>query len=159
MRPSLVRVERHPSRVPYAAMCMGADSALTRAIDEWSRRFLRSVTITLEAPKIHHERFIDLHNMKNEAIPSVYSTFNVIENNEACLDLRVDERLIGRIGYEPPSHDTVHVPTKDLNIVLDLIEASIQKLIQAGYPGCVGCGGKDALEPWDEFASRVRLSQ
>mgnify|MGYP001186650369 FL=1 len=152
-------LERHPSRVPYAAQCMGPDSALTRAIDEWSRRFLRSVTITLGAPQIHHERFIDLHNMKNEAVPSVYSTFDVIENNEGCLDLLVDQQLIGRIGNEPPSHDAVHVPTDNLNNVLDLIDESIQRLIQAGYPGCVGCGGEDALEPWDEFASRVRLSQ
>ena len=138
---------------------MGPDSALIRAIDEWSRRFLRSSSITLETPRIYHERFSELHQMKNEAIPSVYSSFKIKESNEECLNLHDDDRLIGRIGSEPPSYDAVHVPTYSIDSILDTIDESIQKLIQAGYPGCIGCGGKDALEPWDEKASRVRLSQ
>lgn len=138
---------------------MEPDSALIRVIDEWSRRFLRSSSITLEAPRNHHQRFSELHLMKNEAIPSVYSTFNISEGNEECLDLYEDGRLIGRVGSIPPSYEAVYIPTESIESMLAKIDESIQKLIQAGYPGCVGCGGKDALEPWDEHASRVRLSQ
>ncbi len=97
--------------------------------------------------------------MKNEAIPSVYSTFNICEAIVECFDLYDDGRLIGRVGSIPPSYDVVYIPTESIESMLAKIDESIQKLIQAGYPGCVGCGGKDALEPWDEHASRVRLSQ
>lgn len=138
---------------------MGPDSALIRVIDEWSRRFLRSSSITLEAPRNYHQRFSKLHSMKNEAIPSVYSTFNICETIVECFDLYDDGRLIGRVGSIPPSYDVVYIPTESIESMLAKIDESIQKLIQAGYPGCVGCGGKDALEPWDEHASRVRLSQ
>ena len=138
---------------------MEPDSALIRAIDEWSRRLLRTSSITLVAPKIYHERFSELYQIKNEAVPSVYSTFKIKESNQNCLDLYDDKRLIGRIGSELPSHDVVHVPTHSIDNILDTVDESIQKLIRAGYPGCIGCGGKDALEPWDEKASRERLSQ
>ena len=154
-----MRPKRHPSRVPHRAICMEPDSALIRAIDEWSRRLLRTSSITLVAPKIYHERFSELFQFKNEVLPSVYSTFKIKENNQNNLDLYDDKRLIGRIGSEVPSHDVVHVHTYSIGNILDIVDESIQKLIRAGYPGCVGCGGKDALEPWDEIASRERLSQ
>ena len=64
---------------------MEPDSPLNRAIQEWSRRFLRGSKISLTAPVIHHERFTELHLMKNEAIPSVYSTFNILDNKDSNL--------------------------------------------------------------------------
>ena len=138
---------------------MEPDSPLNRAIQEWSRRFLRGSKISLTAPVIHHERFTELHLMKNEAIPSVYSTFNILDNKESNLDLWEDGQLIGRIGTSPPSNEVVHVPTDNIETILSRLDETIQSLIQAGYPGCVGCGGQDALETWDESASRLRLSQ
>ncbi|MBF26803.1 MAG: hypothetical protein CMA98_03345 [Euryarchaeota archaeon] len=55
-------------------------------------------------------------------------------------------------------------PPKSLEIVWikggaekwNLLQKQIVELGRAGYPGCIGCAGPAASEPWDESISRMR---
>ena len=46
------------------------------------------------------------------------------------------------------------LPSNKLNAVTRFIQM-VEELAEAGYPGCVGCGGPGSDEEWDEVSARL----
>ena len=68
---------------------------------------------------------------------------------------RGEVRGMFRLGGEEPEISTCWVPGQHL--WNDFVEVCAD-LLEAGYPGCEGCGGDDVNSPWDEEARRVLMS-
>ena len=57
---------------------------------------------------------------------------------------------IAYFGKDQPSLETCWVP----NCTWDEFKIQVLDLLEAGYPGCVGCGGPGAEEEWNEQSRR-----
>jgi len=138
---------------------MDGFSEVELALREWARRFLRTSTINTISPEMISERILELHHLFNDKVPSQYSTIMVDNHTLDVISLYSNNELIGQIGGQPPNgFDAVYIPSMDINDHWNIVESIAFDLIAAGYPGCLGCGGSDATEPWDESVSRNRIS-
>lgn len=80
------------------------------------------------------------------------------EQNISILLLSEEEQLNGeivQISQVEPSANILWLKG-DNDLWLDLIDAC-QELLAAGYPGCIGCGGPNSEEKWDEIQHRKLL--
>lgn len=69
------------------------------------------------------------------------------------------EKRIGIIGLEEPKNiDCLWIPT-EINTFWEDFERKISYLVDAGYPGCIGCGGPGAEEEWDENKYRIQFRE
>lgn len=159
--PPLILSEwRHPSSVTIHRSRMDGFNEFEIALREWARRFLRYNSIRAFAPSEISEQIVELHNHYNDRVASQYS---ILESSD-CTDLRIslfnENTLIGQIGGIMPNDlGVVFIPSEDIQSSWNSLQNIASELIEAGYPGCVGCGGSDASEPWDELASRNRISK
>ena len=159
MPPLILAEWRHPSSVTIHRNVMDGFNELELALREWARRFLRIDSIRTLAPSNISEQIVELHNHYNDRVPSQYS---ILETND-CSDFQIslfnDDILIGQIGGSMPNDSqVVFIPSKDIQSSWNSLQNIASELIEAGYPGCLGCGGSDASEPWDEVQSRMRIS-
>ena len=138
---------------------MDGFNELELALREWARRFLRVNSIRTLAPSNISEQIIELHNHYNDRVPSQYSILKTTDCTDLQISLFDENTLIGQIGGIMPN-DTmvVFIPSLDIQSSWNSLQNIASELIEAGYPGCLGCGGTDASEPWDELASRIRIS-
>jgi hypothetical protein len=58
-----------------------------------------------------------------------------------------------RLGASEPGPTTCWIPL-EVTIAWRLVLSACHELLLAGYPGCVGCGGPNSEDPWDEPQSR-----
>ena len=150
---------RHPSSVTIHRKVMDGFSAIQLALREWSRRFLRHSLLTINCQEHFIDKISQLNIEFNEKVPKQYSIINFNTINEKMIFMYDNDQLIGQIGGEQPLDvSTLYIPSNDINEYWKMIEVILADLITAGYPGCIGCGGNDANEVWDEMASRHKLS-
>ena len=91
----------------------------------------------------------------NDKAPSQYSIIQQGETSGDSILLYSNDTLIGQVGGMIVEDLTsVYIPTKQLAKTWEMIEKIILHLIDAGYPGCIGCGGPGAEEIWDENKNR-----
>jgi len=64
--------------------------------------------------------------------------------------------MIAHIGMEEPEPDVrwIKMPVHD---GWKEVVSACRDLHEAGYPGCIGCGGPNSELPWDETKSRSGL--
>mgnify|MGYP001269157371 FL=1 len=130
-------------------------SQLELAMREWSRRFLRNSEILTKSTKDLSDKILNLHYYFNDKAPSQYSQIQQEIINEDSIYLYTNNKLIGQVGGEISREMTsVYIPADDVSVEWNHLERIILELIDAGYPGCVGCGGPDADEEWDENKNR-----
>ena len=130
-------------------------SQLELAMREWSRRFLRNSEILTKSTKDLSDKILNLHYYFNDKAPSQYSQIQQEIINEDSIYLYANNQLIGQVGGEISREMTsVYIPADDVSVEWNHLERIILELIDAGYPGCVGCGGPDADEEWDENKNR-----
>jgi len=130
-------------------------SQLELAMREWSRRFLRNSEILTKSTKDLSDKILNLHYYFNDKAPSQYSQIQQEIIDEDSIYLYTNDTLIGQVGGEISREMTsVYIPTDDVSEKWNHLERIILELINAGYPGCVGCGGPDADEEWDENKNR-----
>ena len=65
------------------------------------------------------------------------------------------EKLV-QLGGSEPEEFICWVPG-DLNNLWIEFEKYAKALAEAGYPGCLNCGGRDAGEVWDEKSRRLEM--
>lgn len=66
-----------------------------------------------------------------------------------------EEELTGaiiQISHNEPELDVVWI-RGDNDFWLEILN-SCEELLSAGYPACVGCGGPNSEQKWDEFGHR-----
>lgn len=130
-------------------------SQLELAMREWARRFLNHSEIFTRSPKTISKKILSLHLYFNDKAPSQYSIIQQGETSGDSILLYSNDTLIGQVGGMIVEDLTsVYIPTKQLAKTWEMIEKIILHLIDAGYPGCIGCGGPGAEEIWDENKNR-----
>tara|TARA_B100001996_G_scaffold382021_1_gene372766 strand:- start:72 stop:449 length:378 start_codon:yes stop_codon:yes gene_type:complete len=113
------------------------------SLREAARRFLRIDGCTLSVPEGLEKDAWDIVQMIADNVPSKLDLPKVV-NGELAI---VGFAQIG--GIEPPL-DICWVP----NCGWSEFAEQVLDLLEAGYPGCIGCGGPGAEEEWNEEIRR-----
>ncbi len=138
------------------------DDPLWPVVRETSRQLLRSGNIHLELlPEFQKDiEEILLEISDYQPAKTQFPSFRTTSRNDVCMYERDQDdgslHLIAYIGMKEPEPDVrwIKMPVHDgwKEVVL-----ASRELHEAGYPGCIGCGGPNSESPWDEEISRSRL--
>ena len=130
------------------------------AVREFARTLLRTEALVVEGPPwletlVHHmnARLGDVQPSRTR-FPSYEST------SEPRISLRspMNDQTLAQCSMEEPSIDVVWLPMETRDGWAALWAVSVD-LLDAGYPGCLGCGGPHTEGEWDERGSRQNMGQ
>lgn len=130
------------------------------AVREAARRILRDEGLALHLPMELENQADGLILTMADAQPSKLE-FPQIETHELdSVDVYGPEdtslaRHSIRLGVSEPSPDTCWIPL-EATIAWGHVLSACYELLVAGYPGCVGCGGPNSEDPWNEHQSRQK---
>ncbi len=127
----------------------------TRSVRELARRILRSRGVIIRHPS-HLQIPEDLGVQISDLAPSLQFGVDFRGNDTDEVYFELIGESGGRICLNPPSLDEVWI-TPPIPVAFDEVVGQVLELARAGYPGCLGCGGPDAEEPWDEAGARIDL--
>ena len=113
------------------------------SLREAARRFLREDGCTLSVPEGLEKDAWEIVQMIADHVPSKLDLPKVVNGELAIVGLA----QIG--GLEPPL-EICWVPNCGWS---EFSEQGLD-LLEAGYPGCIGCGGPGAEEEWNEEVRR-----
>ena len=124
----------------------------TKSLRELARRILRSRGVI-----IRHPSEVEVPSELSLEISDLAPSLHFGLESKVHSDTEIVVSLIGEdggsIGMKEPNISQVWIPMENNVGFSELIE-QVLKLAAAGYPGCVGCGGPDAEEMWDEKSIR-----
>ena len=126
------------------------------ALREASRRILRLKEIRITIPTEYHSITNEMILGLGEKQPSRLTFPQITEGPDIAVEmLTLEEELNGiimQISHDEPDSEILWI--KGDNILwLDIIDAC-EELLSAGYPGCVGCGGPNSEQKWNESNQR-----
>ena len=145
-------VNRHSSSVTHHPGGMSSSNG-DAAISELARRILRSSGVKI----IHDGELIEeieslARELSDKAPKIIFGIESQISDSEDIFFMNTNSAN-GIISQNPPvSLEVVWV--KGGNEKWGYLQNKIVELGRAGYPGCIGCAGPAASEPWDEAFSR-----
>ena len=127
------------------------------ALREASRRILRLKEIRIIIPTEYHSITNEMILGLGEKQPARLTFPQITEGTGIAVEmLTLEEELDGvimQISHYEPDSDILWI--KGGNILwLDIIDAC-EELLSAGYPGCVGCGGPNSEQKWNESNQRI----
>ena len=128
------------------------------AVREAARLLLREENIVVQGPDWIEPELHALGVLMGDRLPSRLhfpSCLSDFDEPLAILRTSTLELLVQCNESEPPL-GVVWIPL-EARAAWEAIKATAIDLLEAGYPGCVGCAGKEAEQPWDEEANRKRL--
>jgi|TARA_B100000287_G_scaffold128271_1_gene120281 hypothetical protein len=109
------------------------------SLREAARRFLREDGCTLSVPEGLENDAWEIVQLIADHVPSKIDLPKVITGKLAVVGL-------AQIGGQEPNLEICWVP----NCGWNEFSEQILDLLEAGYPGCIGCGGPGAEEEWNE---------
>ena len=133
------------------------------AVREAARRILREDSLIIRTPVRFVEDLDRLILLMGDAQPSKLSFPSVIEVNAPFIDVEqrneapTESTHLARLGPKEPTVDVCWIPLATDDAWAAIFEAC-EDLLEAGYPGCVGCGGPNSELPWDEKKFRQSWS-
>jgi hypothetical protein len=127
------------------------------ALREASRRILRLKEIKIIIPKEYHSITNEMTLGLGEKQPSRLTFPQITEGPAIAVEMLTQEEeldgIIIQISHNEPDSDILWI--KGDNILwLDIMDAC-EELLSAGYPGCVGCGGPNSEQKWNESNQRI----
>jgi hypothetical protein len=127
------------------------------ALREASRRILRLKEIKIIIPKEYHSITNEMTLGLGEKQPSRLTFPQITEGPAIAVEMLTQEEeldgIIIQISHNEPDPDILWI--KGDNILwLDIMDAC-EELLSAGYPGCVGCGGPNSEQKWNESNQRI----
>jgi hypothetical protein len=127
------------------------------ALREASRRILRLKEIKIIIPKEYHSITNEMILGLGEKQPSRLTFPQITEGPAIAVEMLTQEEeldgIIIQISHNEPDSDILWI--KGDNILwLDIMDAC-EELLSAGYPGCVGCGGPNSEQKWNESNQRI----
>ena len=125
----------------------------TKSLRELARRILRSRGVI-----IRHPSEVEVPSELSLEISDLAPSLHFGLESKVHSDTEIVVSLIGEdggsIGMKEPNISQVWIPMEN-NVGFSELVEQVLKLAAAGYPGCVGCGGPDAEEMWDEKSIRL----
>ena len=136
---------------------MQMNHPLWPVVRESARRVVRIEKIIIQAPEEYSNDITQLCNLISEKIPQ-RSTFPSHEHtncDEICIyDNTNDEPYpIAYIGLSEPDNNVCWIELKIDQGFFSMLE-SCEQLLNAGYPGCVGCDNSLPEGRWNEKTFR-----
>ena len=131
------------------------------AVRECSRQILREEGIQLISPLEFEKEQINLLRMMSDKLPARLDFPKLLFHESDIISVRHQHegewKEIIHVGLVEPPADILWIP---LNAAegWPTILAVLTELLDAGYPGCLGCGGPESEQPWDEAESRLRFA-
>ncbi len=126
------------------------------ALREASRRILRLQEIQINIPKRFHSITKKMILELGEKQPSRLSFPIITESELISIEMIAEEEELAgtiiQISLDEPELEIVWIYGEG-DLWLDILN-SCDELLSAGYPGCIGCGGPNSEEKWDEFNHR-----
>jgi hypothetical protein len=118
------------------------------SLREAARRFLRTEGCNILVPKEHETDAHKIIQLISDYIPER------LELPLVKIGILSSEGLF-QIGGLEPDIAICWVPEATWSD----FEEQVIELLQAGYPGCVGCGGPGAEGEWNEVLRRKKMSE
>jgi len=116
------------------------------SLREAARRFLREDDCILSVPSKYSKEAWTLIQSISDHIPSKTSLPSVVEGEFKIIEMAY-------FGVEEPHDEICWVPLCNWT---DFFE-QVTDLLEAGYPGCIGCGGPGAEGEWNESFRRSQF--
>ena len=113
---------------------------------EAARRFLREDGCTLSVPQEYEDRAWDLVQKLSDKVPAKLDLPDVAIGELSVVGL-------AQIGGIKPEIDICWVPDSNFTD----FEEQVLDLLDAGYPGCIGCGGPGSEGEWNEPLRRAEI--
>ena len=151
-------------RTPSFKTCLRLDKTVRITDPRWpvvreiARTLLRSTDVVVVGPEWLSSKVHELGTKIGDAIPSRsrFPAFCASDEPTLLMTSQQQEHPLVACGAEEPDLPTIWLPM-DATEAWGTIVGVAEDLLQAGYPGCLGCGGPNAEQPWDEEASREVL--
>ena len=116
------------------------------SLREAARRFLREDGCTLSVPQEYEDRAWDLVQKISDKVPAKLDLPDVAIGELSVVGL-------AQIGGMMPEIDICWVPDSNFTD----FEEQVLDLLEAGYPGCIGCGGPGSEGEWNESLRRAEI--
>ena len=127
------------------------------ALREAARRILRLKEIRIIIPTEYHSITNKMILGLGDKQPSRLTFPKISEGSDIAVEMLVlEEELNGtiiQISHSEPNSNILWIKG-DNDLWLDILDAC-DDLLSAGYPGCVGCGGPNSEQKWDELNQRI----
>lgn len=135
---------------------MSPDDERWPAVREAARRILRTTSVRLAVIGQHLSDAHGLVAAIAEANPAQLRLPEVVESDtNLIVDAETGQTLV--TWSKTPNLDPVLFQlTGPRGVTVDDVFSMAYGLVEAGYPGCLGCGGPGLEAPWDELAWRTR---
>lgn len=137
---------------------MQMNHPLWPVVRESARRVVRIEKIIIQAPEEYSNDITQLCNLISEKIPqrSTFPSHKHTNSDEIWIyDNTNDEPYpIAYIGLSEPSDDVCWIELKIDQGIFSVLE-SCEQLLNAGYPGCVGCDNSLPEGRWNENKFRL----
>ena len=140
---------------------MRMDNDLWPVVRESARRVLRLESILFKLPHELKSTFQKLCDEISNYIPTrlvfpkaEFGDFVSIEIKLLEPEIDLTDTIVV-IGMIEPDEKVCWIESEIIQGWKWLLE-SCQDLLEAGYPGCVGCGGPNSEEPWNELDYRSK---
>ena len=132
---------------------MQMNHPLWPVVRESARRTVRIERITIQAPEIYSSEVLRLTDLIGDNIPQriAFPEFKNHTDEEIWIYEHTNgkSRPIVYIGYVEPQIDTCWIEMTIEEGFAALME-SCEQLLNAGYPGCIGCDDSMPEGRWDE---------
>ncbi len=134
------------------------DKRLHLSIRESARRLLRCTVGKINVPNEYVDECYNLVLNVSDLQPSLVidPVINPVQKNSLFEFYENDLKIIQLSGLEPNDLNICWVPGTLREIWTEFCRYA-KALAEAGYPGCLNCGGSDAQEDWDEKSRRLEM--
>ncbi|MEC8258335.1 MAG: hypothetical protein VXZ52_01635 [Candidatus Thermoplasmatota archaeon] len=140
---------------------MEMNHPLWPVVRESARRIVKSEDIIITAPDRFSDLIDELSDKISENIPQrvTFPIHETLNTNEIWVYSTINgiRQVMVYIGVTEPDISACWVEMS-IDDGFSAVLHSCFQLLQAGYPGCVGCGGSAQEGRWDELAFRSRVS-
>ena len=118
-----------------------------QSLREAARRFLKAEGCALQ---VSRENLVNAHKIVQAIADNIPSRINLPTISEGELGVAG----LFQIGGDEPALQTCWVPDG----TFEEFAEQVLDLLEAGYPGCVGCAGPGAEGVWNERSRRANFS-
>ncbi len=130
------------------------------AVREMARTLLRTESMVIEGPSWLEPLVQEMNIRLGDVQPSriVFPTFESTSEPRITLRSTTNDQRLAQCSLEEPPPDVVWFPMDTDEGWAALWEVTTD-LLDAGYPGCLGCGGPHTEGEWDELSSRKNMGK
>ena len=151
--PCFTRIDGIIQDLPSNGWTMEMNHPLWPVVRETSRRILRNEEILISGPIQFQQLVINLGSKISDSIPERLKFPVFVESEKQTIDIFKNSikpcNLIATIGTVEVKLEACWVYC-EVSFGLQSVIESCYQLLEAGYPGCLGCEGTSQDERWDE---------